>query len=214
VAGCAGFSMQTSTGNGTKGVSPGSGNSGSQSSASSDSNSLSSTLSPPAPSAAMFDEVSEEDNKQMAREFKVELRVGEIGRLFEGGELFSKVEEICGTKVWDQCQILNPSERNDLGWRRWSFKRKDQNQVYVYPEMFYGLVESRWAEKALHKLAVQGDDADIYIKMVTDKCGEPFTEDCQVRAQGSSQGTFSLTVKNSGEVIELMSTLREWKEDM
>lgn len=204
LAGCAGFSLNSSTAAGGP-----SGNSGSGSTHETRSSSETS-----APSAALFDEVSEEDNKQLAREFKVILRTGKIAKLYADGELFTRVEAICGKKVWDQCQMLYSSERNALGWPRWSFKRRGQSKVYQYPEMFYEETESQWSEQALHTLSTKGEDADLFIKMVSDKCGEPFDSDCEVRAIGESHGTYRLTVRDSGEVIKLMSTLHEWKEDM
>lgn len=205
LAGCAGLSLQS-------GTSAGGGPSGNVGQGSTSGTGSSSEAS--APSSALFDEVSEKDNKNLARDFKVILRTGKIAKLYEEGELFATVEAICGRKVWDQCQMLYSSERNTLGWPRWSFKRRGQSKVYQYPEMFYEETESQWSEQALHTLVTKGEDADLFIKMVSDKCGEPFDSHCEVRAFGESHGTYRLTVRDSGEVINLMSTLHEWKEDM
>ena len=206
LAGCAGFSLQS-------GASAGGGPQGNYSPASTSGLGTSSEAST-APSAALFDEISDEENKKLARDFKVVLRMGKIAKLYDEGELFSTIESLCGKKVWDQCQVLYSSERNALDWSRWSFKRRDQSKVYQYPEMFYEQTESKWAEQALHKLSIKGDDSELFIKMVSDKCGEPFDSGCKVRAIGASDGTYRLTVRDTGEVIEMMETLHEWKEDM
>ena len=50
------------------------------------------------------------------------------------------------------------------------------------------------------------------VKMTQEKCGSPFHTKCEVRKRGSSG--YRLTVRDSGEVIEVMDTLKEWKQAM
>ncbi len=198
--GCGGFSMQTMTSTDSEETAPIAG-AGEQ------------AENRDGASRAAFVAGSEEENTKLARDFKSLLRIGEVASLFEEGEVFAKVESICGTKVWDQCQIAYDSDANDLGWPEWSFKRRDEDRVYVFPEMLYEEVEPLWAAATIEFLSKKGADSALFIKMVEDKCGSPLNTGCEVRSKPNGHA-FRLTKRDSGEVIEVMSTLHDWKADL
>lgn len=198
--GCGGFSMQTMTSSDAEETAPVAG-AGERAPDRDDA------------SRAAFVAGSEEANTKLARDFKSLLRIGEVAKLFDEGEVFGKVEAICGTKVWDQCQIAYDSNANDLGWPQWSFKRRDEDRVYVFPDMLYDEVEPLWAAATIEYLSKKGEHAALYIKMVQDKCGVPIDTGCEVRSKPNGH-EFRLTKRDSGEVIEVMSTLNDWKADL
>ncbi len=159
-----------------------------------------------------FNEISEEENKKRARSFKATLRQGSIAKLFPDGEVFARVESICGTKIWDQCLVTYESEGDDLRWQPWSFKRTDSDEIHTYPYMFFEMTEPRWAEATIERLN-KSEAPELFIGMVQDKCGDPLDSRCEVRGYQDSDN-FRPTVRDTGEVIEVMQTLRDWQEDL
>ncbi len=124
-------------------------------------------------SHAPFTPLSEEENTELARSFKAELRMGELAETFDKGVVFARVEQICGTKIWEKCQVGYEPETNELGWKPWSFKRRDSDEVHRFPEMFYIEAEPLWAQETIEFLGKKGAKAALFIGMVEEKCGTP-----------------------------------------
>jgi hypothetical protein len=164
------------------------------------------------PDAIVFVGLTEEQSTENARKLKDELRTGFLARIFPEGELLAEVTAICGTKIWDVCQVARSRLPNALGWTEWTFKRKDSDQLHRYPDMFYAKAESRSAKRAVEYILRHGDAGPVLVKMTQDKCGVTFTDRCRVVMRHGSG--FVLTVKSTGEVIEVMKTLDTWKADL
>lgn len=164
------------------------------------------------PDATVFAGLTEEKSTESARELKDELRTGFLARIFPEGELLAEVTAICGTKIWDVCQVATSPRPNELGWTEWTFKRKDGDQLHRYPDMFYAKAEPRWSTLAVEYILRHGDVGPVLVKMTQDKCGASFTDRCRV--VGRHGAGFVLTVKSTGEVIDIMKTLDVWKEDL
>jgi hypothetical protein len=162
--------------------------------------------------ARVFAGLSEEASQEAARTFKDELRRGRMSELVPKGDLLEAVTATCGAKIWDQCLVARQPP-NKLAWSQWTFKRKDDPRVYRYPDLFYGKVEARWAAQVAGYIITNGGDAGpTLVEMTEGKCGKPVDTRCRVRQRYGAG--FVLTVKATGETVDVMATLDVWKRDL
>lgn len=160
--------------------------------------------------------LTEEANQENARRFKAELRTGRLAGVFEEGALLAEVTTACGIKVWEECLVAHKPRgkgQNQLDWDEYTFKRRDTGRGDRYPEMFFARAEPTWAT-LVAKLIIEGrrEAGPALLKMTQDKCGEPLDTQCDVRQLGG--GSYVLTVRATGEVIDVVWTLDQWKRDL
>jgi hypothetical protein len=160
----------------------------------------------------VFVGLTEEDSQEAARTFKDELRRGELAELVPQDELLAAVTATCGVKIWDQCLVARRPP-NKLGWAEWTFKRKNDARVYRYPDMFHDKFQVTWAAMATKYILSNDRDAGPrLVEMTEAKCGRPLDSRCRVRQRYGAG--FVLTVKATGETIDVMATLEVWKRDL
>jgi hypothetical protein len=79
--------------------------------------------------------------------------------------------------------------------------------------MFYGKAEGIWATKVpSYILTNGGKEGPTLVLMTEDKCGKPVDTRCQVRQRNGAG--YVLTVEATGEIIDVMATLRVWQSDL
>lgn len=160
----------------------------------------------------LFAGLTDEANKKNARNFKNELRIGELPGLFDEGAAFDAVAEICGVKLWDQCEVAYVPGVKKRNYPQYAFRRKDGGEVHRFPDFFDDKTEPLWAKKAVGDILARGSAGPTLLTMVQDRCGDPLDEQCQVR-RVAGYG-YVLTVRKTGEVIEIWKTLSEWEADL
>ena len=216
MAGCGGFSFNSQS-------SSSSSNSGSETSGDDGSDRSSSSSQSSAPDGASgsdsealahFAELKEEDNKNNAREFKDKLR--EMWpRYFGDADLFALVESDCGVKIWDVCEVINPQGNNDLGYPRWAYRKKGDDTIKWFPDIAYHIGKEIWTDEAIaHVRKEEAEKAEELLDMVKKTCGDPINTNCTVMRSYTMGEGYYATHNETGEVIKMMGTLREWLVDM
>ncbi len=158
----------------------------------------------------VFAGLTEEENKENARNFKITLRIGELSKLFAKNVLFDEVAAICGIKIWDKCRVGQIVGDRLMNYHPVAFQEKSGGKVHWYPEFFHDKSEPLWAKKAVRDTRVRRN-GDTLLAMLEERCGAPLDSKCQVR-RVYGQG-YVFTVRETGDVID-SDMIREWSADL
>lgn len=168
-----------------------------------------------------FITLTEDENKKFARELKAEMRAGLFAKRAMGGaSLGTELEQICGTVVWDRCEVLRlPYDK--LGWARFTFRvRGGDGTTYAFPDMFFDRAQAAWAKAAIDRIkrwSAPADRIPVLLSRLEAICGDSLLERCQLRGSQNGVTTYIHVVadgKLTGEAFELVETVKEWNADL